>query len=51
DGELMNGVRYGAGKAYTESIVMRSRSGTIRKITSEHQLGKLQAYSSVDYEH
>ncbi|MET1039223.1 MAG: fructose-bisphosphatase class II, partial [Aeromicrobium sp.] len=51
DGELMNGVRYGAGKAYTESLVMRSRSGTIRKITSEHQLGKLQAYSSVDYEH
>ena len=50
DGELMNGVRYGAGKAYTESLVMRSRSGTIRKITSEHQLGKLKAYSSVDYE-
>jgi len=51
DGELMDGVRYGGGKAYTESIVMRSRSGTIRKITSEHQLGKLQAYSAVDYEH
>ena len=51
DGELMQGVRYGAGKAYTESIVMRSRSGTIRKITSEHQLAKLRAYSSIDYEH
>ena len=51
DGELMAGVRYGAGKAYTESLVMRSRSGTIRKITSEHQLTKLQAYSSIDYEH
>lgn len=51
DGELMQGVRYGAGKAYTDSIVMRSRSGTIRKITSEHQLGKLRAYSSVDYDH
>ena len=51
DGELMTGVRYGAGKAYTESIVMRSRSGTYRKITSEHQLQKLQAYSTVDYEH
>ena len=50
DGELMAGVRYGAGKAYTESIVMRSRSGTIRKITSEHQLTKLQAYSAIDYE-
>jgi fructose-1,6-bisphosphatase II len=51
DGELMAGVRYGAGVAITESIVMRSRSGTIRKITSEHQLHKLKAYSTVDYEH
>ena len=51
DGELLEGVRYEAGKAYTESIVMRSRSGTIRKITSEHQLSKLKAYSSIDYEH
>jgi fructose-1,6-bisphosphatase II len=50
DGELMDGVRYIGGKAYTESIVMRARSGTIRKITSEHQLGKLKAYSAVDYE-
>ncbi|MCW2748829.1 MAG: glpX [Nocardioidaceae bacterium] len=50
DGELMNGVRYGAGIATTESIVMRSRSGTIRKISSEHQLKKLSAYSSIDYE-
>ncbi|MBC7594881.1 MAG: fructose-bisphosphatase class II, partial [Kineosporiaceae bacterium] len=51
DGELMQGVRYGAGKAFTESIVMRSRSGTIRKITSEHQLSKLRAYSTIDYDH
>ena len=51
DGELLAGVRYEAGRAFTESIVMRSRSGTIRKITSEHQLSKLQAYSSIDYEH
>jgi fructose-1,6-bisphosphatase II len=51
DGELMAGVRYGAGVAITESIVMRSRSGTIRKITSEHKLHKLKAYSTVDYEH
>jgi fructose-1,6-bisphosphatase II len=51
DGELLQGVRYSAGKAFTESIVMRSRSGTIRKITSEHQLTKLKAYSAIDYEH
>jgi len=51
DGELMHGVRYSAGTATTDSIVMRSRSGTIRKITSEHHLAKLRAYSSIDYEH
>lgn len=46
DGELMHGVRYGSrGTAVTQSIVMRSRSGTIRTITSEHQLEKLKAYS------
>jgi len=51
DGELMRGVRYRAGGASTHSLVMRSRSGTIRSITSEHKLAKLRAYSSVDFEH
>lgn len=51
DGELLDGVRYGAGRASTESIVMRSRSGTIRHIRSEHRLAKLRAYSAIDYEH
>ena len=51
DGELMKGVRFGAGTATTESVVMRSRSGTIRKISSVHRLEKLMAYSSVDFEH
>ncbi|MBA4608239.1 MULTISPECIES: class II fructose-bisphosphatase [Aeromicrobium] len=50
-GNLMRGVRYGAGSATTESIVMRSRSGTIRTIRSEHRLQKLMAFSSIDYEH
>jgi fructose-1,6-bisphosphatase II len=49
DGELMRGVRYGAGGARTHSLVMRSRSGTIRSITSEHKLQKLKAYASVDF--
>jgi fructose-1,6-bisphosphatase II len=49
DGELMAGVRYRSGGATTHSLVMRSRSGTIRSIASEHQLSKLQAYSSVDF--
>jgi len=51
DGELMRGVRYRAGGASTHSLVMRSRSGTIREIISQHQLQKLAAYSSVDFEH
>jgi fructose-1,6-bisphosphatase II len=49
DGELMAGVRYRAGGAATDSLVMRSRSGTIRRIQSEHQLWKLRAYSSVNF--
>ncbi|MFT4261766.1 MAG: class II fructose-bisphosphatase [Nocardioides sp.] len=50
DGDLMKGVHFGpAGSVVTESLVMRSRSGTIRKITSEHQLSKLQAYSAIDF--
>src|SRR5579859_1459543 len=50
DGELMAGVRYRAGGATTHSLVMRSRSGTIRSITSEHQLWKLRAYSAVNFD-
>jgi fructose-1,6-bisphosphatase II len=50
DGELLDGVRYRAGGAITQSLVMRSRSGTIRTITSEHQLQKLRSYSSIDFD-
>ncbi|WP_426565966.1 class II fructose-bisphosphatase [Angustibacter sp. McL0619] len=51
DGELLRGVRYRAGGATTHSLVMRSKSGTIRVIESHHRLSKLRAYSSVDFEH
>ncbi len=51
DGELMQGVRYRAGGCSTHSLVMRSRSGTIRSITSEHKLRKLKSYAAVDFEH
>ncbi|GAB2876083.1 class II fructose-bisphosphatase [Nocardioides pacificus] len=51
DGELMQGVRYRGGGATTDSLVMRSRSGTIRRITSEHSLEKLRAYSAIDFDH
>ncbi len=50
DGELLRGVRYRGGGATTHSLVMRSRSGTIRSITSEHQLAKLRAYSAIDFD-
>lgn len=49
DGELVRGVRYGAGTVRTQSLVMRSKSGTIRTVDSEHQLTKLAAYASVDF--
>ncbi len=41
DGALLRGVRFEDGVALTESIVMRSRSGTIRRIRAEHRLQKL----------
>ena len=50
DGELVRGVRYSRGVARTSSIVMRSKSGTIRRVDSEHQLAKLRRYSIVDYD-
>ena len=41
DGELLRGVRYTPRGARTESIVMRSRSGTIRSVQSTHSLSKV----------
>jgi fructose-1,6-bisphosphatase II len=42
DGDLLQGVRYhGAGYATTESLVMRSRSGTVRRISGRHDGTKL----------
>lgn len=50
DGELVGGVRYERGGVHTSSIVMRSKSGTIRAVESIHQLSKLRAYASVDFD-
>src|SRR5436190_1218096 len=49
-GDLLKGVRYRSGGAHTQSIVMRSKSGTIRVIDSYHRLEKLSLYSSVDFD-
>ncbi|MEU5093300.1 class II fructose-bisphosphatase [Streptomyces sp. NPDC020996] len=50
DGELLRGVRYRSETAVTDSIVMRSKSGTVRRINSEHRLSKLRAYSAIDFD-
>jgi fructose-1,6-bisphosphatase II len=44
DGDMLQGVRYGRRGATTESIVMRSRSGTVRSVHGEHNREKLEAY-------
>jgi fructose-1,6-bisphosphatase II len=49
-GDLLRGVRYQHGGAYTQSIVMRTKSGTVRVIDSYHRLEKLASYSLVDFE-
>jgi fructose-1,6-bisphosphatase II len=49
-GDLLRGVRYRAGGAYTQSMVMRSKSGTIRVVDSYHKLAKLSLYSVVDFD-
>lgn len=41
NGEFLHGVRYGTGQATTDTVVMRSRSGTIRYIRARHQREKL----------
>jgi len=48
-GSLLRGVRYLEGSAVTESIVMRSRSGTVRRIKATHQLEKLDTISRIAY--
>lgn len=49
-GELVRGVRYFAGGARTETLVMRSHSGTVRRIHSVHNLDKLQRLAGGMYE-
>jgi fructose-1,6-bisphosphatase II len=49
DGELLQGVRYQDGGAHTDSLVMRGRSGTTRRVSGEHKLTKLMTYSAVEF--
>ena len=49
DGELLRGVRFTQRGAQTQSLVMRSRSGTVRLIEAYHRLDKLTSFAAVDY--
>jgi fructose-1,6-bisphosphatase II len=50
DGDVLQGVRYqGDRGATTESLVMRSRSGTVRRVQARHDRAKLRALTGVRY--
>jgi fructose-1,6-bisphosphatase II len=49
DGALLRGVRYTRTGAVTDSIVMRSRSGTIRKVEAQHNFAKLSGIAGERY--
>ena len=48
-GSLLQGVRYTQGGAVTDSIVMRSRSGTVRRVVAQQSLAKLSALTGFEY--
>ncbi|HZM37734.1 MAG TPA: class II fructose-bisphosphatase [Acidimicrobiales bacterium] len=49
DGELLKGVHFSRAGASTQSLVMRSKSGTVRLVNAQHQLSKLSRFSSIDF--
>jgi fructose-1,6-bisphosphatase II len=49
DGELLKGVHFDTHGCHTESLVMRSLSGTVREVHGHHHIDKLQEFSVVDY--
>jgi fructose-1,6-bisphosphatase II len=48
-GALLRGVQYTSAGAETDSIVMRSRSGTVRRVSAYHALEKLSAITGLEY--
>lgn len=50
DGELLKGVHYDSKGATTQSLVMRSKSGTVRLINARHRLKKLSTFSAIGFE-
>jgi fructose-1,6-bisphosphatase II len=49
DGALLRGVRFDKQGARTQSLVMRSRSGTVRMIDARHRVAKLREFAAIDY--
>jgi fructose-1,6-bisphosphatase II len=49
DGELLKGIHFSRRGASTQSLVMRSKSGTVRLVNAQHQLSKLARFSSIDF--
>jgi len=50
DGELVDGVKYFGSGASTHSLVMRSRTGTVREIRATHRWDQLMAVSEIQYD-
>lgn len=49
DGELLKGIRYVDNRAVSDSLVMRSKSGTVRRIEATHNIKKLSTFAAVDF--
>jgi fructose-1,6-bisphosphatase II len=49
DGDMLQGVRYHGTTASTESIVMRSRTGTVRRVSARHNRAKLREFTGERY--
>ena len=49
DGELLRGVHFDGRGATTQSLVMRSKSGTVRRIDARHRLEKLREFASIEF--
>jgi fructose-1,6-bisphosphatase II len=50
DGELVEGVQYTGAGCTTHSLVMRSKTGTVREIIGTHRWDKLMAFSEIQYD-
>jgi fructose-1,6-bisphosphatase II len=47
DGELLKGVHFSGDAVFTESLVMRSKSGTVRVVSGRHKASKLREYAAL----